>query len=52
MTRIRAAAGTSRRTIGRPRTLPGRVLAKAIVYRGGLVLAAEMLWLTDVGDKS
>ena len=24
----------------------------AIVYRGGLVLAAVMLWLTDLGDTS
>ena len=24
----------------------------AIVYRGGLVLAAVLLWLTDLGDTS
>jgi len=25
---------------------------RAIVYRGGLVLAALLLWLTDLGDTS
>jgi hypothetical protein len=29
-----------------------RAVRNAIVYRGGLVLAAVLLWLTDVGDRS
>jgi hypothetical protein len=31
---------------------PTRYDKHAIVYRGGLVLAAGLLWLTDLGDTS
>jgi transposase len=34
------------------RGLATRYDKHAIVYRGGLVLAAVLLWLTDLGDTS
>jgi len=37
---------------GRGRPLTTRNDKHAIVYRGGLVLAALLLWLTDLGDTS
>jgi transposase len=66
MTRIRAAAGTHDRTAYRRRNVIERAFngfkhwrglapiydKPAVVYRGGLVLAAVLLWLTDLGDTS